>query len=151
MWKRMTALVSALALVFSAVAISPAAADDHRGWRGERHHGDGGYRGHGGYGRGYDRGYYNHGYRHHDDDDDDDAIVAGVVGLALGAVLGAAISQNNERRRQEEEAYRQYGPPPQRGYGYQNEYREERTCYRRERQWDPYANRYLWVDAPYAC
>ncbi len=142
MWKKLGAALTALAVMGATLAPMGAYADDDDGWRGRRHYD--GYGHH--YGRHYDR-YYGYDdrrhYRHHDDDDDD-AIVAGVVGLALGAVLGAAISQSQDRR-----AYEQrYAPPPNEYRSYQ---RQERTCYRRERQWDPYANRYLWVDVPYGC
>jgi hypothetical protein len=142
MWKKFGAALTAVAVMGATLAPMGAYADDD-GWRGRRHDD--------GYGRHYDRRYDRHyGYddrRHyrHRDHDDDDAIVAGVVGLALGAVLGAAISQNQDRRAYEE----RYAPPPRQDYrSYQ---REQRTCYRRERQWDPYANRYLWVDVPYGC
>ena len=150
MWKKFGAALTALSVLGATVAMpAPAAADDWR-YRGDGYHD--GYR-HDGYRRG-DRhdGYYDHGYRHRDDDDDDEAIVAGVVGLALGAVIGAAVAQSNERRDDARRDYeRDYAPPPP-NYGYRDDYRpQERTCYRRERQWDPYANRYLWVDVPYAC
>ena len=141
MWKKFGAALTALSVLGATIAMpAPAAAHDRR-YRGDGYYDD--------YRRG--DGYYGGGYRHRDDDDDDDAVVAGVVGLALGAIIGAAVAQSDERRDDGRRNYeRDYPPPP--NYGYRDDYRQpERTCYRRERQWDPYANRYLWVDVPYAC
>jgi hypothetical protein len=137
MFRKFGAALSALALGTLALApLSTAEARDH------------GYYG--------GRGYYGGGYRHHDHDGD--AVAAGVVGLALGAVLGAALSAPRDPPPQ-----RYYGPPqgyyaPPPGRPYNDGYYEDRryddgpqTCYSRERQWDRYAQRYVTVDVPREC
>ena len=59
------------------------------------------------------------------DDDDDDEVAAAVIGLALCAVLGAAVANSGNRRDD----------------GYQN-------CTRQERRWDRQRQRYVYVDVP---
>ncbi|MDX2232985.1 MAG: hypothetical protein NW200_00675 [Hyphomonadaceae bacterium] len=133
-----SALLSVLAL--GAFTLAPAVAE-------ARDHGRHGY---------YDRGHYGRGYhdrgRHHDDDND--ALAAGVVGLALGAVLGAAIASPP--------APRHYAPPPPAYYppapayypppAYHGGYRASApVCVVRERVWDPYAGQYVRVERRVRC
>lgn len=151
--KKLLSMLCALALAF--VAAAPvAAARDHRG-----HHG--GYYGHGyGYsGHGY-RGRYYDGYRR-DRREDNDAIIAGIVGFAAGAIIGSAASQP---RYAPAPRGGYYAPPPPRcydrcgDYGYQGGYYDDRyapppqrLCTTHERQWDPYAGRYLMIERSYPC
>lgn len=106
-----------------------------------------GYGGYGGYDCRYDR-YgcrgrdYDRHRRHRDDDDDGEAIAAGVIGLVLGLAIGAAAEQNQRRdgydnRRYDDRRYSDDYYEPQRP-----------QCTRRERQWDRYAQRYVYVDVP---
>lgn len=159
MLRKLTAFAATLAFALTTLAPVSADARDRR---------------HDGYWGGRHDGYYDHRRRHRDDDDD--AIVAGVVGLALGAVIGSALaSQPRQAPPQRVQCYDNYqrcAPPPQyynQGYdqgsyyedprsayeqdygyaqpqGYYQEQRPQRMC--RERQWDRYANRYLMVDVP---
>lgn len=142
----MKKLVSALCalLMFGAVA-APAYAD-HRG-------------------RGWSRGYDDYHYdRRRHRDRDNDAIVAGVVGLAIGALIGSAASRPRYAeppryhyrgcgydpcapRGHYGDSYRggYYGPQPYHG-GYDGD-----LCVVRERQWDPYAGRTLTIERQVPC
>ena len=141
MIRKLTSLVAATA--FSMVALAPAtpaAAHDRR---------------YGGYER-HDRDYYDgrrggygdrcRGYRHRDrDNDNDEAIAAGVIGLVLGLAIGAAAEQE-QRRDYYDRSYsdRRYDDDR-----YYDGYSDDRPqCTRRERQWDRYARRYVYVDVP---
>ncbi|MBL8543333.1 MAG: hypothetical protein JNJ63_05945 [Hyphomonadaceae bacterium] len=113
-------------------------------------------------------GYYDHRYdRHYDrrdrrrDHDDNDALAAGAVGLVLGLALGSLASQSNEPPRYScSDDYQRCAPPPRyydeggyddKGYDpyYDGRYDDPAPqCTRRERQWDRYAQRELWVDVP---
>jgi hypothetical protein len=157
MRKITAALVSALTLAGGTLTPAIAYADDDgRHWRGR----DGYHRYHRGYDRHhYDRDRWRGDYRrHHKDDDDGDAIAAGVIGLVLGGVLGAALASDPEPRYGPGPGYYQapppaYYPPPQYqsydpgyyGPGYGG------TCYRRELQWDPRSRRNIEVTHPYPC
>lgn len=156
MKRQLCAALAALTLAVGMLAPNSAMADDRR---------------HGGYGRGYDRhdhydrnyydrgrGHsYNRGHRHHDDNDDE--LAAGIIGLAIGTMLGAAIASPRAPQRTYAPPPRAYAPPPpsyydqgyDRGGYYDQGYDRGRTCYRQERQWDSYAGRYLTVDIPYSC
>lgn len=136
-----TGIVAALAVAATALAPSLAEARDHGG---------GYYRG-----GGYDRGYYGRGdYHHHDNGD---AVAAGVVGLALGAIIGSAVTANSQPRyAPPPRAYyppppsSYYPPPPPRGYyggGYYGD-RYSRGCVVRERVWDPYYGQYVRIERP---
>ena len=173
MIRKLTALVAACAIVFTALA--PAAE--------ARRHRDGYYDGH------YDQRYRRH-------DHDNDAAAIGVVGLIVGLAIGSMASQNNEPRYACRDNYQRCAPPPpprcsqrcddgyyqdqryqederyyedqgryeDRGDAYAREYgleggadpryEEPRyedsrpQCTRRERQWDRYAERYVTVDVP---
>jgi hypothetical protein len=157
MARKTVALLGALTIA-AATLFAPAASADprHRGGYYSDGHRGGHYDGRRGY---YDgrRGYgYDRGYRHRDDDDDSDAIVAGVVGLALGAVLGSALSQP---RTPPPPAH--YPPPPRAPYpgGYQGGYYdgpppgyyEPRLCVQRQETWDPYARRYVTLERRVPC
>jgi hypothetical protein len=88
------------------------------------------------------RPYYpgrHHYYRGHGHGD---AVAAGVAGLALGAIIGAAASSP-----------RYYGPPayyppPAYGFGY---YRGPVYCRTHEWVWDPYIGRRVLVERSYRC
>lgn len=152
MMRKFTALAAAFALFATVAAPSGAQAHERR---------DGYYNRHDDY---YDH-YYDRGRRHRDHDDDGDAVAAGVIGLVLGLALGAAASQPSEPRARCYDNYRRCEPPrgyydqgyyydPRAGYGpppqaYYDPYSPQRpACFRRERQWDRYANRYVVVDVP---
>jgi hypothetical protein len=152
-----SALLAAVAL---ATALLPAVAEARDDRRGGYYGGHGGYYGgHGGHGGHYDRGHDRH--RRHDNDGDE--LAAGVIGLAIGTVLGAAIANSNEPR---------YAPPPPRYYtpppAYYNPppayyapppvytpppryYANAPTCVLRERVWDPYAGQYVRVERRIPC
>lgn len=134
------------AVAVATMALAPAVAearDHHRGGY------DRGY--YGGGGRGYDRGY-----RHGRHDDDDDALAAGVIGLALGAVIGSALSQPRReyyppRHYAPPPAY--YPPPPPPAYYPRDGYYggSSQVCVVRERQWDPYAGQYVRIERRIPC
>lgn len=166
MFRNAVALFAAAA--FAASTIAPAEAQERGGYY-ERH-GEG-YGDH----RGYDHRGYDHrrrGHRGHDDDDGD-AVAAGVIGLVLGLAIGAAASQPREQQARCYDNYQRCEPPrgyddrgyDDRGYydqgygpssydpsGYDPRYQQDNPlpppCTRRERQWDRYANRYVFVDTP---
>lgn len=138
MIRKLMSVVAALA--FAAATLTPAQADARR------HRG--GYDDHR-----YERHYDRRDWRRHDHDND--ALAAGAVGLVLGLALGSMASQANQPPRYSAP------PPPPRYYddgGYYDDQRYEPyyddgydaapQCTRRERQWDRYAQRYLWVDVP---
>ncbi len=151
MARKLTTLIAALTVAVTALTPTFAEARDH----GRR----------GGYydGRGYDRGHYdNRGrgdYRRHDNDDD--ALAAGVIGLALGAIIGSAVTSSNQQRYYQPPprtyyapppaAY--YPPPPPQGYygGDQGYAAGPQVCVVRERQWDPYAGQYVRVERRVPC
>ncbi len=131
------------AVVVAMMALMPAVAEarDHRGGYRDRGYDDRGYYG----GRGYDRGHRRH-------DDDDDALAAGVVGLALGAVLGAAIAnQPSPQRYYEPPPPRGYYAPPPAYYGGPAYRAGPPVCVVRERVWDPYAGQYVRVERRVPC
>ncbi|MET0183609.1 MAG: hypothetical protein ABW199_12065 [Caulobacterales bacterium] len=134
--KKLFSALCALALVFTASAPAAMAHD-----------------------RGYGGGYHRYDRR----DNHDDAVAAGVIGLAIGALIGSAASR--QRNYAPPPCYNCGGPPPpppcyDRCGGYRSGYYDQdyyapqpepRTCYARERQWDPYAGRYLMIERPYPC
>lgn len=94
-------------------------------------------------------------YRHHRGD----AVAAGVVGLALGAVIGAAITDSNHRRyydRRYSGCYDRCGYD--RGY-YRDGYYEDgyddgygpSLCIVRERRYDPYSGREVLIEERRPC
>ena len=141
---KLTSFVAALAVAVTALAPSLAEARDHGG---------GYYRG-GGYDRGsYDGRYDGRGrgdYRRHDDGD---AVAAGVIGLALGAIIGSAITSSNNRypppppRAYYPPPPAYYQPPPPQGY-YGGSGYASRGCVVRERVWDPYYGQYVRIERP---
>jgi hypothetical protein len=81
--KPLATFVSTVTLALSVIVVSPAAAQ-WGGW------------GNGGYGYGYNNGYnYNNGYGY-GYDNSGAAAGAAIGGLALGAIAGAAMSQENQ-------------------------------------------------------
>jgi hypothetical protein len=143
--KHITAGLTALALVAASLAPVPALARDrgrHGGWN------DNYYSGH------------HRGYR---DRDGSDELAAGALGLVLGLALGAAVSESNNQpppRRYDDYGYDNRGydpyyapPPPQAGYAPPpgDYYSEGQACIRQVEQWDPYANRYVWVNLRTPC
>ncbi|MEJ0061473.1 MAG: hypothetical protein WDM79_18770 [Terricaulis sp.] len=144
--KKITAGLTALALVAASLAPVPALARDrgrHGGWN--DHH----YSGH---------------YRGHRRDNGSDELAAGALGLVLGLALGAAVSDSNNQppppRRYDDYGYNNrgydpgyapstppanYGPPPG------DYYDGGEACIRQVQQWDPYANRYVWVNLRTPC
>ena len=145
MARKFPTFVAALAVAVTAFAPSLAEARDHDG---------GYYRGGGGYDRGYYDGRGRGDYHHHDDGD---AVAAGVIGLALGAIIGSAVTANNQAPRRYYSPPRAYYPPPPADYypppppqGYYGDgpgY-ASRGCVVRERVWDPYAGQYVRVEHP---
>ena len=143
MARKLTLFITALAAAATIMVPTLAEARDHDDYgRGDR------------YGGGYDRGYYDGrgrgDYGHHDSGD---ALAAGVIGLALGAIIGSAVTANNQApRRYYEPPQRAYYPPPPAYYppppprGYNDGY--SRGCVVRERVWDPYAGQYVRVERP---
>lgn len=151
MVRKITSLLAASAVAIAAFAPLEANAHDRRGYH---NHGYNGYDcrndGRRGSCGGYDR-HRDYGRRHHyrDRDDDGDAIAAGVIGLVLGLAIGAA-AEADQRRPDGYYDGRQYDPYANRRDGYyeQGYYEPQQQCWRRERQWDRYANRYVYVDVP---
>jgi hypothetical protein len=83
--------------------------------------------------------YYDYGHRHHRGNGD--ALAAGVAGLAIGAIIGSAVSQP----RGYYEPRRDYYAPPPRAYY------EPRYCSARDWVWDPYLRRNVLVERSYPC
>ncbi|MGE3142763.1 MAG: hypothetical protein AB7L65_05540 [Hyphomonadaceae bacterium] len=107
------------------------------------------------HGGGYYRGGGNHyGHRHNDHGD---AVAAGVIGLALGAVIGSAIANDRPARCNYNCGGYYASPPPpayyQGGYGGYGgyDYYPDRTCFTRDQYWDPRAGGYVMVRRPYPC
>lgn len=143
----------ACALLLIGATAAPAAYADHRG-------------------RGWSRGYDHHRHydRRHHRDNDNDAVVAGVLGLAIGAIIGSAASRPRYAEPPRYQAPRGCGyepcggPPPQPYYeqsyqggggyygpqSYDDGY-EERLCVVREQQWDPYVGRTLTIERQVPC
>ncbi|MEJ0022408.1 MAG: hypothetical protein WDN76_02450 [Alphaproteobacteria bacterium] len=71
-----------------------------------------------------------------------DAVAAGVAGLAIGAIIGSAVSQPRGYYGPRSDSY--YGPAP-RGYY------EPRYCSTRDWVWDPYLRRNVMVERSYPC
>lgn len=102
-----------------------------------------------------DRGHY--GRRHHysyDHDRRGDAVAAGIIGLALGAVVGAAVSNSHRRHRCDyrcggyDDGY--YGDDGYNGGdGYYS--RPPALCVTRERRWDPYEGREVIIEDRRPC
>ncbi len=95
-------------------------------------------------------GYSRRDYDRRDYDRRGDAVAAGVVGLALGAVLGAAITNSRHRR--------YYDRCDDRcGYGnrsYYDDYDDDygpSLCIVRERRWDPYSGREVLIEERRPC
>lgn len=129
-------LVGLTALSF-VLAPTASFARDH-GWRGER-------------GRYDDHRRYKH-------RGNDDAIIAGVAGLAIGAIIGSAISNSREDRYYgpPQGAYRGPPPPDYRynsygGDGYYNDGGYNGQCFRREIVWDSRLRRNVEVTHPIPC
>ena len=128
--------------VLSLLAVpAEAFARDHRGdWHGR-----------------YDGRYYRH-------NDHGDAVAAGVIGLAIGAVIGSALADDRDHYRSgPPRAYDRYNEGPYRDDGY---YRDDRRyddrygddgydqggqCFRRELVWDPRTRQNIEVTHPYPC
>ncbi len=148
MKRRLISLLAAAAFGLTTMAPAPAQAQPGYYERGDDRHGR--YERHGRYD---DHRGYNHRRRHYRDrDNNDEALAAGVIGLVLGMVIGAAASQSDEREVRCYDNYQRCEPPPgyyDRSYdqGYDPRYQAPQ-CTRRERQWDRYAQRYVTVDVP---
>ena len=76
-----------------------------------------------------------------------------MIGLALGAIIGSAVTSNNQSQRYYQPAPRAYyPPPPPRGYyGGPGYAAGPPVCVLRERQWDPYAGQYVRVERRVPC
>lgn len=167
MMRKFTALLAALAIGMTALAVPAYAQRRHDGYYDRGGHHD------------YDRRRY---YRRHHDHDNGDAVAAGAVGLILGLAIGSLASQPRQPQNGCYDNYRRCAAPPpppprcsqrcddaysQNGYyqggsAYADDYAldggyddngyapppppSQRMC--RERQWDRYAQRYLMVDVP---
>lgn len=133
-----------LSATLAAATLAPSLAearDHHGGWRdGYRGGGDRYYHGGGRHGGGYYRD-------RHRGNDHDDALAAGVVGLALGAVIGSALSQPRYEPRYAAPPPAYYPPPP--AYGYYE--RGPTKCVARERQYDPYVGREIVIERRIPC
>lgn len=123
-----------------------------------------------GWSRGYDHHRYDRGRRYHRDNDND-AVVAGVLGLAIGALIGSAASRPRYASPPPPPPRRYYGgcgynpcaPAPQpyyeqsyQGGGYYgpqpyNGAYEDDLCIVRERQYDPYVGRELVIERQVPC
>jgi len=143
---------------FALTAIVPDASAQRRG-HGRGHHDYGGYYGADRYGCRDDNNYgceRDRDRRRYGGSDDGDAVAAGVIGLVLGAVIVSALTSDNNNNNRRDDGYydrrsddgyyrdsggyddgRYYDPPP-----------PPQQCFRQERQWDRYANRYVIVDVP---
>jgi hypothetical protein len=131
---------------------------------------------HDGYNGRYERNY--DGYRRGHHDDHGDALAAGIVGLALGALIVSAATADQHNQPQCYDNYRRCAPPPappppDQGYepgayqqgpyddqpppppqgaydqpapGYAGE-----ACVRQVQQYDPYSDRYVWVNLRTEC
>ena len=71
-----------------------------------------------------------------------DAVAAGIAGLAIGAIIGSAVSQP-----------RYAAPPPYYGpaYGPAPGYYQPRWCSTTDWVWDPYLGRRVRVERSYQC
>jgi hypothetical protein len=95
---------------------------------------------------------WHRGYHHHRGD----GVAAGVVGLALGAVLGAAITDSSHRRyydRRYDRCYDRCGYYHEGYYedGYYDGYGRPDLCIVRERRWDPYRGREIYMEERRPC
>ena len=116
---------------------------------------------HGDWGR-----YDGRSYRHHNDHGD--AVAAGVIGLAIGAVIGSALADDRDHYRGgPPRAYDRYNEGPYHGddgYSRDDRYRDEGydrgqyqgqyqggQCFRRELVWDPRTRQNIEVTHPYPC
>lgn len=89
-----------------------------------------------GYGNGYG---YSQNYRYDNRRNrNGDVAAAGIIGLAVGALIGSAASRPS------------YGYAPAPAYGYYGP-PQPRYCRASERVWDPYIGRYVYVDRSYRC
>jgi hypothetical protein len=104
----------------------------------------------------YDGRHYSHRHRH----DRGDAVAAGIIGLALGAAIGVAITEDRDRYRGgPPRAYDRYNEGPyyhDDGYYRDDGYRKggyypQGQCFRRELVWDPRTRRNIEVTHPYPC
>ncbi|MBI3437287.1 MAG: hypothetical protein HY054_01300 [Proteobacteria bacterium] len=123
-------LASVLAIGLAATSIPSTAMARDRDWRHDR---------------------YEYSHRDHRGD----AVAAGVVGLALGAVLGAAISNSNHRRHYDrcDDRCRYERGYDRDGYyedGYDDGYGQS-LCVVRERRYDPYTGRAIFIEERRPC
>ena len=120
-----------LALAFAAVSFAPSASAQGHYYYGHPHH-------------------YYHGYYH------GDAVAAGVVGLALGTVLGASISDGHYAYGYGYNGYRDcyHCGPYYDGYAggyYPGFYHAPRLCITRDHHWDPYLQRDVIIEDRHYC
>lgn len=160
MMRKFVTLLAASAFALATLTPSEADAQRRRGYHNDHYYDHQDRR----------RGHYR------DHDNDGDAVAAGVIGLVLGLALGSLASQprgpeaycrDNYQRCAPAQGYYNQGDYNQgyygQGYydqGYDPRYPElaggydprydaaPPQCTRRERQWDRYAQRYVYVDVP---
>ena len=101
--------------------------------------------------------HYNHGRSYYDHDrrrGRGDAVAAGVAGLVFGAILGAAVTSRHRRDRCDNGCGGYYNDDYYEGDGYCGNgcyTRPPELCITRERRWDPYDGREVFIEERRPC